>query len=85
MVLPDADWQRLKDQLVYDAWAEKIVKMYPPETVPDMGTAPHVFAGATALTLVPQSTQGLPTALVPAPGAAPAPPVAPAPAAAPKP
>jgi dienelactone hydrolase len=24
-VLPDADWQRLKDQLVYESWAEKTV------------------------------------------------------------
>jgi hypothetical protein len=23
MVLPDADWQRLKDQLTYEAWATK--------------------------------------------------------------
>ena len=25
-VLPDADWQRLKSQLIYEAWAEKITK-----------------------------------------------------------
>jgi hypothetical protein len=73
MVLPDADWTRLKDQLVYDAWAEKVMKQYPPEVVVDMPGAPHVFDGATAMTLVPQSSQGLPSALVPAPAAAPAP------------
>ncbi len=72
MVLPDADWQRLKDRLVYDAWAEKIMKKYPPETVPDLPGAPHVFAGATAMTLLPPPVPGsLPAALT-APAPAPA-------------
>lgn len=73
MALPDADWTRLKDQLVYDAWAAKIEKLYPEETVVDMPGTPHVFAGATAMSLVPQSNQGLPSGLTAAPAAAPAP------------
>jgi len=35
MVLPSADWERLKSQLVYESWAEKIMK-YPAEPVADV-------------------------------------------------
>jgi len=31
MVLPDAEWERLKDRLVFEAWMEKIKSQYPPE------------------------------------------------------
>jgi len=39
MVLPAADWERLKSQLVYEAWAEKIEK-YSAEPVADVTAAP---------------------------------------------
>jgi len=33
MVLPAADWEKLKERLTYDAWAAEIMKQYPPEPV----------------------------------------------------
>ena len=35
-VLPEAEWERLKNQLTYDAWAAKVMKQYPPEPVADI-------------------------------------------------
>jgi len=40
MVLPSADWDRLKPQLIYETWAAKIMKQYPPEPMRDIPVAP---------------------------------------------
>jgi len=73
MVLPDTEWTRLKDKLVYDAWAEKIMKQYPPETVPDLPGAQHIPDGATAMSLAPPPPPGYLPAALTAPAPAPKP------------